>query len=81
MVIRKTLELSTAHLSTHTAQRMSLFSMVRHEFGWLVSVDTTGDTYPNDLHACMVLAESNGCDYILFDSDVEPIEDLPTYDW
>lgn len=89
MHIKKILELSTAHLTKNTADRMDnrQYCIARYAYGALVYVDPWQiehrdvSTYPKDLLDCIALALDNNCDYILFDQDEEPIEDLPTYDW
>lgn len=89
MAIRNILELSTSHLTKDTAERMDNghYCICRYDYGALVYVDpwqvahykTT--SWPKDLIVCIEYALLLNCDYILFDSDEEPIEDLPTYEW
>jgi len=88
--VRKIYEVSTAHIPEEIAAAIDngIFarrpSMMRDE-GWLFSV-------PDDLHqpaglnskafdAILALAQDAGCDWVLFDRDVTPVEYLPTFDW
>lgn len=54
------------------------------EFGYLVwsnadEVDVT--TYPEEIAAAVRLAKQHGCHYIKYDCDVEPIDQLPKWEW
>jgi hypothetical protein len=67
-----------------------------HEYGWFVWVDEDmcraedgsdilqfGDetVVPADLIACMRFAQQHGCTWFVLDCDVNPIPELPTYEW
>ena len=55
-------------------------------YGWFVYVpdklelEEIQDTCPDDLYACLVFARENDCNWIMFDSDVEPIDELAVYE-
>lgn len=57
------------------------------KFGWFIPVpeglelEEIEETCPECLYKCFNFAEKNGFDWIMFDRDVEPIDDLPTYEW
>jgi hypothetical protein len=86
---RALLALSTAHVSGDTARMLN----ETHHDGWPVSGGPTSygwfiyahdDCYeemPYDLVSTFVFARKNGFEYIMFDCDVEPITELPQYDW
>lgn len=52
-------------------------------YGWWIWAGQEDglDELPADLRACVDLAKQHDCDWILFDRDTTPIDDLPTYDW
>ena len=53
-----------------------LAGSMRH--GWLVYADEDpGETIAADLAAVFRVTRQRGCEYVLFDSDVDPMEDLP----
>jgi len=91
----KMLALSTAHLSLGTRQDMdrlegSAFEALpvyysKGDYGWFVAItdDPKEDweaMYPEDLRLCIVFARSQGCSWIMFDRDVEPIDELHNYE-
>lgn len=93
MAIRKFLDLSTVHLSLATIERFEAWTVPLttyphpEGFGWFVYVpadldliDVAGMELPADLLACIKSAHAQDCDYLLFDRDADPIEDLPLYD-
>jgi sugar phosphate isomerase/epimerase len=108
-MIRKFLDISTAHLSPEAkawldecgwcnAEASHYYDSAKHFGGSLGSVGLTLSGYltwcpqedhdeddwhgmPPDLaHVCRH-ARSLGCDYVLFDADSMPIDDLPTWEW
>ena len=47
-------------------------------YGWFVYADEEpGEGIPEDLTAVFRLARQRGCEYVLFDCDAIPLEDLP----
>ena len=46
-------------------------------WAWLEAIDDL----PECLRQCLAFAREQGCRYVLFDSDVEPIDQLPTFEW
>lgn len=91
-MIRKFLDLSTAHLSPATLERFNglppdrlPFAGGPTDYGWFAYAHDENcgegdDAIPEEMFACMTFARAQGCDYILFDCDAEPIEGLPVFD-
>ena len=89
--VRKVYECSTAHLPEETAQaidtgRFARSPVMRNDFGWLFSVPETLADLPDEVScepfkAVIALAMDAGCDYVLFDRDVPPVDYLPVFDW
>jgi hypothetical protein len=90
---RKTLCLSTAHVSETTANMLNTTSYEKWpvcggpwSFGWMMyahdeQLDAGDIPFPNDLWDCCCFARKHGFDYIIFDQDADPVEDLPKYSW
>jgi hypothetical protein len=58
---------------------------IPHRFGWLVWVpgelcSPDSDEVPADLVAIIERAQRDNCDWINFDCDETPLEDLPTFE-
>ncbi len=93
MEFHKMLALSTAHVKEYTSRFMdndTLYQVVvydKHGHGWFVVVPDNitmkeiKRSCPADLYACFELAIKKECDWIMFDNDVEPIDELPVYEW
>lgn len=91
-MIRKFLDLSTAHLSPATMKMLN--GLLSHQLPFAGGVTTHGwfayahdencgegeDRIPDEMYACMEHARRLGCDYLLFDCDSEVIEGLPVFD-
>ncbi len=89
------LALSMGYVSEETAELMNddnidgVVLYNKGNYGWFVHVPDSGLEFdvledgecPADLYRCMKYARDNGCDWIMFDCDVETIEDLPVYNW
>lgn len=84
------LALSTGHVSEETAKLMDidqcgLVVYEKEDYGWFVHLPDPLDEYkestPKDLYKCMTFAMKQGCDWVMFDCDVEPIDELPVYEW
>ena len=89
------LALSTGHVSRETAELMdddniddvTLYN--KSGYGWYVYIPDEGIDFdkladgecPADLYRCMKYARDNGCDWLMFDCDVETIDELPVYNW
>lgn len=43
--------------------------------------DDGGENLPRDLVECLEFALGNGCSWIRFDVDFEPLPELPVYKW
>jgi hypothetical protein len=91
------LEASSGNVSLETARKLDdadvdtgmqddmPITYMKGGFGWWVRVspelvDTPKKT-PADLLAVIDFARSQGCEWIMFDRDADPIPGLPTYDW
>jgi len=91
LVIRKFLDLSTAHLSEHACAQLNTYDGVNvydTTYGWLMYVpeqdaDGLSETgaWPAELLPILKLAHANGCASILFDRDAAKTDLLPTFDW
>ena len=87
--IRTLLALSTAHVSGDTARMLNNTTPEKWpvsggstSYGWFIYAhDDCYDEMPLDLVETFIFARKNGCEYIMFDCDVEPITELPTHDW
>lgn len=92
-VIRKFLDLSTAHLPQSVMEGLSGFENVvaytHGEYGaflWVPddpqeSNDFMDEPIPAEVLAVQLYARSLGCDYVMFDRDADTDEALPTWDW
>lgn len=80
--IRKTLVLSTAHLTPTQRERMSSIADAI-EYGWIMwAFDERGDDDIGDeLWAICELARKHGCDWIKFDCDAGLVSGLPDFKW
>ena len=88
----KMLDVSTAHLSPQTRQRLETFDVEgvlfypKGPWGWFVNVPTledglvVGDEVPTDLKVCIQFAQSLEKEWIMFDCDGSIVQELPTFD-
>ena len=94
MEITCMLTLSTSHISKETAARLDdpdgfslecwLSIYNTQDYGWWIFVDSANvyaEDMPDDLKACILLADANACEWLCLDCDGEILETLPTYDW
>lgn len=92
MDITKCLTLSTGHVSEDTIKKleeepdtneMNLSVYPKGEYGfWIYCSDTLIDYpehIPNDLWACMLLANKNDCKWLCLDCDGEESDELEWY--
>lgn len=91
--ICKMAELSTAHLSPETLSmiedgeimEVSIYKKTVPGEGvvgyFIPIIETTLDDpgIPGSLKEAMKYAANNGCSWLMFDRDIEPIPDLPAY--
>lgn len=92
MSVIKVLELSTGHLTEATREALDSAGALTilgrgpslsSEYGWLVWAGRTPnetEEFADDLGAAISMARHAGCEYILFDCDVEREDALPWYD-
>lgn len=90
MNISKLLTLSTAHLKPVTMDFLVLesikgyygLSVYTNEYGFFVYVDAEEEpkNIPCDLSDCLQLAKENDCEWIKFDRDEVPIDNLKVYE-
>lgn len=86
MEIRKTLVLSTLHITPQTLNHFRGAAFIgEHEYGAYFWVDSEADYYdldhemPLDLVAVMRLAAEHGCQEVKFDADGPTVKGLPMY--
>lgn len=89
--IRKTLVLSTSHVTKATAKMLDSTPCSEWPavggpygtYGWFFYAhdENCEPLMPDDLFAVMTFANANGCDNVLFDCDALEVDGLPTYDW
>lgn len=90
--VRKIYECSTTHLPQFTADQIDCNQFPKkptmsNEYGWLFSVPETlleleqGGVICSAFLKIMALAQDSGCDFVLFDRDVEPVEYLQIHEW
>ena len=89
--ISKMITLHPAHLSGQTYHLLrcdAVMGVITYqknethgpeEYGVFVYIqgDWADHEVPEDLRACIELAREDGCDWIMFDYDAEPVEGLP----
>lgn len=92
-VIRKFLDLSTAHLPRHIIGILNSFENIvaynHTEYGTFMWVpddpqesnDGMAEPIPVEVVAVQLYARNLGCDYVLFDRDAEIDDALPSWDW
>ncbi len=52
------------------------------DYGWFIWVRSPHRAFfPPSLRACLDLAERSGAQWLQFDRDCPPLDELPTYDW
>ncbi len=91
--VQQLLGLSTAHLPQHLGTDQGSLAAepgiiaAPLTWGWLIivpAVDTGYDDRPGRHPAVVAIVEyarALGCDYVLFDADTEPADDLPVHPW
>lgn len=93
-IIRRMLNLSTAHLPQHLGTPGGLDAVagiVAHttDVGVLLcvpddpdeSAHAMADPVPAVVLAIQRYARACGCDYVLFDTDADRVDELPVWDW
>lgn len=92
MEIRKTLVLSTAHLSAETRELLDemqdLPKIANHDYGWYFWVPPAGQydlwasewEIPDDLDSVLRFACDNDINEVKFDCDAEIVPTLPVYE-
>lgn len=86
----KMVALSTAHLTEHTcntwlpaAADHGFSAFPKADWGWFIPIMPVcpGHSLPRDLAAVMSWAKLQGASWIMFDRDVEAIDELTYHDW
>jgi hypothetical protein len=85
--VRSFLTLSTGHVSEATDQWLRLAAAKSIAWvsatpsGWFFWANdpAAGGIYPADLLVCIRHAERQGCEFIMFDSEADPLEELPFF--
>lgn len=84
-MIEPMLVLSTAHVTEHTCNtflpQWQGPAWQKGGYGWFLYVVDNTDELPTDLEACLHLARSRGCFWVMLDRDAPAIIQLPTFDW
>lgn len=87
MEIRKSLVLSTAHLTPEIAAALDAgtFSVqISWEYGWeaYAGEDITDDDLDvSCINAAFALAREHGCTWVVYDCDGPIVDALPIYSW
>lgn len=93
MEISNMLTLSTGHITEETSELLSRepddntlqLTFYPNTFGGFLYVNNIDssiiETLPQDLSACVSLAQKQNCQWLQFDCDADEIDELPTYDW
>lgn len=92
--IDRVLTLSTAHVSPETARmidespdtnQLTLPIYKKATFGYFIYLSGSSERdircLPDDLRACIRLAQANDCSILCLDADAVPLRSLPTYEW
>jgi len=85
----KMLALSTGHVTPETRDALNdgaHCAYQKGDWGWFVPVfdpddDDRDGGAPDDLVAICRYAREQGCSWLMFDCDADPIPGLATYDW
>lgn len=94
-LVRRLLDLSTAHLPQKTCNYLSEFEGViaypkrteTADFGWWLWVPEDPQEhastyhYPAAILTIQLYARSLGCDWVMFDRDADAIDELPRWEW
>ncbi|MFX8648972.1 hypothetical protein ABTM34_20010, partial [Acinetobacter baumannii] len=60
----------------------SFAAFAKGDYGWFVHVpDDEPEALPAELGACLALARSRRCTWIMFDRDADIVSALPVHDW
>ena len=88
----KMLDVSTAHLSPETRQRLETSDIEgvlfypKGPWGWFINVPsredglTVGDEVPADLKNCIEFAQTLEKEWIMFDCDGSIVQELPKFE-
>ena len=88
--IHRYIELSTAHISKDTAQKLSNSQIEynsilarKYEYGFYIHIlqDLKGEKPPNDLKEIVNYAQKKGVELLILDRDCEKTNELRTYEW
>lgn len=80
-MIEKVLALSTAHVDPHTVDGFGGLRSVSHEYGWLAFVYPDCPNVPEWIKPIRDKAVEEGCTAILFDRDIEAVDEFEIYNW
>lgn len=90
--IHRYLDLSTAHLTQETFDRLHILrynlgcTISRHRYGFMMTLPESFDLSVStdgfaDLAKVFAYARSKDCSLVSFDADGPKIDDLPVYEW
>lgn len=80
----KMLVLSTMHLKEVTCNGFLptyVHAYEKADYGWFAYVEPAPDGLPDSLITCLQFAHEQGCEWVMFDRDADPISALPVYSW
>ena len=92
MLIRKFLDLSTAHLRPNDCRLLdrsadpngcsALAAVMKSDYGWFVYVaeERSSADISDELWEIFQQARTQGCDYVMFDADAPIDPELPVFD-
>jgi hypothetical protein len=89
--IHKMLCAATNNVNEHTADMLTInhesvpVTYEKGNYGWFVYVPATHDEMPEEcpeeLSAILKFAREQGCCWIMFDRDCDPLPGFPEFDW
>lgn len=84
------LEASTSNLTESTVEWLNNETLVvypKATYGFFLAVPSEEDgegfdhEWPEDLKTLVQFARDRRCEWVMIDRDVEPLRELPTYEW
>lgn len=89
MEISKMITVSTAHVSTETAEllengKLNIVVFDKGDYGWFIYLSNEDDYYyniPTELNNLMKFAKDLGCEWLCLDCDGEVLEYFEVFNW
>lgn len=85
--IDEVLQLSTAHITRDTADRLQEWSLPElayeelGEYGWFFYARVGHEDAPEDLKKLLELADTLECRFLILDRDCETLDSMEVYEW